>query len=138
MNQDRFIRGMHALRTIQKEAGDEVYRRLSEISPDFADMLVTYPFGDIYTRSGLDLRSREIATISALTVLGYASPQLSAHIRAGLNAGLSRDEIIEIIIQMSVYAGFPAAINAMYAAKTVFDENEDEPGSEQRSHDPVP
>ncbi|MBN1168039.1 MAG: carboxymuconolactone decarboxylase family protein [Methanospirillaceae archaeon] len=138
MERERFTRGMHALRTIQKEAGDEVYRRLSEISPDFADMLVTYPFGDIYTRSGLDLRSREIATISALTVLGYATPQLSAHIRAGLNAGLSQDEIIEIIIQMSVYAGFPAAINAMYAAKTVFDKDETEPVPQQGSPDPMP
>ena len=88
----------------------------------FADMLIEFPFGDIYSRQQLDIRSREIATISALTVLGYATPQLSSHIHAGLNVGLSKEEILEIIIQMSVYAGFPAAINALSAAKGVFDE----------------
>ncbi|RYE80058.1 MAG: carboxymuconolactone decarboxylase family protein, partial [Hyphomicrobiales bacterium] len=67
-----------------------------------------------------DLRSREIATISALAALGNAQPQLKVHIEAGLNVGLSRQEITEVLIQMAVYAGFPAALNGLFAAKEVF------------------
>lgn len=95
---------------------------LADIAPDFATYVIEFPFGDIYSRPGLDLRSREIATIAALTALGNASPQLKVHIHAGLNVGLSRDEITEVIMQMAVYAGFPAALNGLFAAKAVFAE----------------
>ncbi len=71
-------------------------------------------------RPGLDLRSREIATIAALAALGNAAPQLKVHIAAGLNVGLTRSEIVEILMQMAVYAGFPAALNGLFAAKEVF------------------
>lgn len=81
---------------------------------------ITPKIGDIYCRQGLDLRSREIAAIAALTALGNAAPQLKVHVRAGLNVGLTRDEIVEVMMQMAVYAGFPAALNGLYAAKEVF------------------
>ncbi|ABD06278.1 Carboxymuconolactone decarboxylase [Rhodopseudomonas palustris HaA2] len=93
---------------------------LAEIAPDFARYVIEFPFGDIYSRPGLDLRAREIATIAALTAMGNATPQLKVHIEAGLNVGLSRAEIIEIIMQMAVYAGFPAALNGLFAARDVF------------------
>ena len=83
--------------------------------------MIEFPFGDIYSRPGLDLRAREIATIAALTALGNASPQLKVHIEAGLNVGLSREEITEVMMQMAVYAGFPAALNGLFAAKEIFD-----------------
>ncbi len=95
---------------------------LADIAPDFATYVIEFPFGDIYSRPGLDLRSREIATIASLTALGNATPQLKVHIHAGLNVGLSRDEITEVIMQMAVYAGFPAALNGLFAAKAVFAE----------------
>jgi 4-carboxymuconolactone decarboxylase len=66
------------------------------------------------------LRAREIATIAALTAMSNATPQLKVHIEGGLNVGLSRTEIIEIIMQMAVYAGFPAALNGLFVAKEVF------------------
>ncbi|STV97062.1 carboxymuconolactone decarboxylase [Klebsiella michiganensis] len=75
---------------------------------------MSFPFGDIYARPGLDLRSREIATIAALTALGNAAPQLKVHIAAGLNVGLTQEEITEVIMQMAVYAGFPAALNGLF------------------------
>jgi len=93
---------------------------LADIAPDFAGYLFEYPFGDIYSRPGLDLRAREIATIAALAAMGNAAPQLKVHIEAGLNVGLQREEIVEILMQMSVYAGFPAALNGLFAAKEVF------------------
>lgn len=95
---------------------------MADIAPDFATYLFEFPFGDIYSRPGLDLKSREIATIAALTALGNASPQLKVHIEAGLNVGLSREEITETIMQMAVYAGFPAALNGLFAAKEIFAE----------------
>ena len=93
---------------------------LADIAPDFARYLIEFPFGDIYSRGDLDLRSREVATIAALTAMGNAAPQLKVHIEAGLNVGLSRQEIVETIMQMAVYAGFPAALNGLLAAKEVF------------------
>ncbi len=116
----RLERGRRALAEIDGEAGHRVIAALADIAPDFADYVFEFPFGDIYCRPGLDLRSREIATIAALTALGNAQPQLKVHIEAGLNVGLSRQEITEILIQMAVYAGFPAALNGLFAAKEVF------------------
>jgi 4-carboxymuconolactone decarboxylase len=97
-----------------------VVAALADIAPDFATYLLEFPFGDIYSRPGLSLRDREIATIAALAAMGNARPQLQVHIEAGLNVGLSREEIVEILMQMAVYAGFPAALNGLFAAKEVF------------------
>lgn len=117
----RYERGLEKLNEIDGQAGTNVIESLKDIAPDFADLLIEFPFGDIYSRPGLDIQSREIATIAALTAMGNATPQLKVHISAGLNVGLSKDQIIETIIQMSVYAGFPAALNGLFAAKEVFD-----------------
>jgi 4-carboxymuconolactone decarboxylase len=117
---DRFDRGLRALSEIDGRGGQKVIDSLADIAPDFSRYLIEFPFGDIYSRQGLDRRSREVATIAALTALGNAAPQLKVHIQAGLNVGLSRDEIVETIMQMAVYAGFPAALNGLFAAKEVF------------------
>ncbi|MFH6786518.1 MULTISPECIES: carboxymuconolactone decarboxylase family protein [Methylobacterium] len=118
--ESRLARGKRALAEIDGEAGHAVAAALADIAPDFATYLFEFPFGDIYSRPGLDLRAREIATIAALTAMGNAAPQLRVHIEAGLNVGLTREEITEIIMQMAVYAGFPAALNGLFAAKEVF------------------
>jgi 4-carboxymuconolactone decarboxylase len=118
--ESRLERGRRALDEIDGKAGHNVITALADIAPDFARYVIEFPFGDIYSRPGLDLRAREIATIAALTALGNASPQLKVHIEAGLNVGLSRDEITEVIMQMAVYAGFPAALNGLFAAKEIF------------------
>lgn len=123
-DETRFERGSRALAEIDGEAGENVINALSDIAPDLARYVIEFGFGDIYSREGLGLREREIATIAALTALGNATPQLKVHIEAGLNVGLTRDEIVEVIIQMAVYAGFPAALNGMFAAKEVFKEKE--------------
>ncbi len=119
---ERYERGLVNLKKVDAESGEKVVEILGKISEDFATYLIEYPFGDIYNRPGLDLRSREIATIAALTALGNARPQLKVHISAALNVGLTREEIKEIIIQMSVYSGFPSAINGLTAAEEVFNE----------------
>ncbi len=117
---ERYKKGWEKLKEVDGEAGEKVIEALKDIAPDLARYTIEYPFGDIYSRDGLSLRDREIATIAALTAMGNAAPQLKVHIKAGLNVGLTREEIMEIIIQMSVYAGFPAALNGAFAAKEVF------------------
>ncbi|MFB2826092.1 carboxymuconolactone decarboxylase family protein [Aeromonas veronii] len=118
--ENRYERGWEKLREIDGEVGESVVQSLQDIAPDFARYLIEFPFGDIYSRPGLDLKSREIAVIAALTALGNATPQLKVHIQGALNVGVSRDEIVETIIQMAVYAGFPAALNGLAVAKEVF------------------
>jgi len=118
--ESRLERGKRALSEIDGQAGHNVVAALADIAPDFVTYLFEFPFGDIYSRPGLGLREREIATIAALAAMGNAAPQLKVHIEAGLNVGLSRSEITEILMQMAVYAGFPAAVNGLFAAKEVF------------------
>lgn len=119
-NESRYERGLAKLREIDGKAGEHVLESLDGIAPDFARYLIEFPFGDIYCRPGLDLKSREIAVVAALTALGNAAPQLKVHIQAALNVGVTRTEIVETIMQMAVYAGFPAALNGLAVAKEVF------------------
>jgi len=116
----RYERGLEKLKEIDGEIGERVVASLADIAPDFARYLIEFPFGDIYSRPGLDLKSREIAVVAALTAMGNAAPQLRVHIQGALNVGVSREEVIETIMQMAVYAGFPAALNGLFAAREVF------------------
>ena len=118
--ESRYERGLAKLREIDGEAGERVLESLEGIAPDFAHYLIEFPFGDIYSRPELDLKSREIAVVAALTALGNAAPQLKVHIHGALNVGVSRAEVVEILMQMAVYAGFPAALNGLTVAKEVF------------------
>lgn len=114
-------RGLVTLETIT--GGTQSLRdSLAGVAPELADWIVDFAYGDVVSRPQLDLRSRELATVAALTALGNAAPQLRAHIKGALNAGCSPREIVEVILQMSVYAGFPAALNGIAAAREVFDE----------------
>jgi 4-carboxymuconolactone decarboxylase len=120
MTPSRYEQGLAKLNEIDGQAGVNVINGLRDIAPDFARYLIEFPFGDIYSRPGLDLRSREIAVVAALTALGNAAPQLKVHIEGALNVGVSQEEIVEVMMQMSVYAGFPAALNGLFLAKEVF------------------
>lgn len=127
--ENRYERGVRRLQEVDGSAGERVIESLADISPDFGRLIIEFGFGDIYSRPGLTLPQRELATIAALTALGNARPQLKVHLAAALNVGLSRTEIIETIIQMAVYAGFPAALNGLFAAKEVFAEHDGPPVS---------
>ncbi len=120
----RYARGWEKLREIDGQAGERVVASLADIAPDFAKYLIEFPFGDIYSRPQLDLKSRELGVVAALTALGNATPQLKVHIHGALNVGCTREEVVEIIMQMAVYAGFPAALNGLFAAKDVFAERD--------------
>ncbi|MCS6259917.1 carboxymuconolactone decarboxylase family protein [Shewanella baltica] len=124
MGNQRYVQGLAKLTEIDGEAGEKVISSLANICPDLGKYIIEYPFGDIYQREGLDLKTRELVTVAALTALGHCQPQLNVHINGALNVGCAPQEIVEVILQMSVYAGFPAALNGMFVAKAVFAERE--------------
>src|SRR3954471_1904526 len=101
-------RGRAMLEAVDGEAGIEVVDALARSFPEFAELVLEYPCGRIYARPQLGLRERELAVVAALTALGSAGPQLRVHIAAALHVGCAPAEIVEVVIQMSVYAGFPA------------------------------
>jgi len=115
-----YEKGLEKLREVDGEAGDKVLASLAGICPDLGRYIIEFGFGEIMSRPGLDLKSREIATVAALTALGTAAPQLKVHIGGMLNVGCTRQEVVEVILQMGIYAGFPAALNGIFAAEEVF------------------
>lgn len=119
---DRQVRGEENLERVDGEAGMRVVESLATSFPEFATYLLEYPFGDIYSRPGLGLRDREIAVVAALCAMGNAASQLRVHVHAALHVGCTPREIVEVVMQMSVYAGFPAALNGLAAVKDVFGE----------------
>ncbi|MEM9731860.1 MAG: carboxymuconolactone decarboxylase family protein [Pseudomonadota bacterium] len=101
--------------------------RYGHLLPGMAEGIVDFAYGRQYAREGLPLRDRYLATIAALTALGgQTKPQLKVNIAGGLKAGLSQKEIAEVIWQMSLYGGFPSAINGLNAALEVFEEHASE------------
>jgi 4-carboxymuconolactone decarboxylase len=119
---ERYERGWAALTALAPQKAQAVQDALADIAPDMGRFIVEFGYGDLFTRPGLDLASRQTATIAALTALGNAAPQLRFHIEAGLATGLSPEDIVEIIYVTTVFAGFPAGLNALAAAREVFAE----------------
>ena len=117
----RYEKGKEVLEGIQERSLEEIFKDLEDVAPDMSRFVVEFPYSEIYTRPEVDLKTRELCTVAALTVLGTV-PQLKDHIGAALNVGNTPTEIVEIIMQMSAYSGFPKAINGVVAAKEVFTE----------------
>ncbi|WP_442920561.1 carboxymuconolactone decarboxylase family protein [Massilia sp. S19_KUP03_FR1] len=113
-------RGEKTLANITGGAGKQVVDSLRDIAPDLGDWIINFAYGEVFSRPGLSLCTRELTTISALTALGNAQPQLKVHIDGALNVGCKPEEIVEVILQMAVYAGFPSALNGIGAAREVF------------------
>ena len=110
---DRYRRAIDIAERLFSRGLDQfLTSRVAEVAPDFARMAIEFPFGDLYSRNGLDLREREVTAIAALASLGHSN-QLRMHVAAALELGLSRGAIVEIMMQCAVYAGFPAALNAL-------------------------
>lgn len=122
MESHRYQSGLERIREIFGEAGVKVIEAIAETSPDFARLTVEFPYGDIYSRPALGTKTREIVTLSSLITLGYALPELRVHMIGALRTGCTRGEILEIIMQVAVYAGFPAALNALQVARELFEE----------------
>lgn len=113
-------RGVAALDVITGGESARQLQVLADLAPAMARWITDFAYGDVVSRPGLDLRSRELATVAALTALGNAEAQLKAHINGALNAGCEPAQVLEVILQMAVYAGFPASLNGLTAAREVF------------------
>lgn len=123
---DRKKNGLELMKVIfGNEAALSIEQDIKNISSDFLNFLQE-TFGDIYSDKTLDLKTKEIVVISTLITQKDTKPQLKAHIRASLRAGITREEILAIIRHLILYVGFPSAINALHTAKEVFEEANEE------------
>jgi 4-carboxymuconolactone decarboxylase len=120
----RFERGLEKLAEVDGAVGDQVIQSLKEIAPDLGRFIIEFAFGDIYTRSALDLKQRECITLASLATQGGTENQLRVHINGALNVGLTLEEIAETFIQCVPYVGFPRVLNAVAVAKEVFKKRE--------------
>jgi 4-carboxymuconolactone decarboxylase len=119
-DEERYDQGMGVRREVLSDAHvDRAIAGTSELTADFQDFITRVAWGDIWSRPGLDRRSRSVAVITALIALGHHE-ELAMHLRAGLRNGLTVDEIREIILQSAVYCGVPAANTAFRIANEVF------------------
>ena len=131
MSNERFERGSRKINELLPNGDQGVLKGLGKIAPDLANYVLEFIFGDLYARPGLELKIKQMLTITILTTLGNAKPQLAYHINCGLNIGISRQEIIDIMTHVAGYAGFPAALNGVTTAKEVFTER-DEKGLDKK------
>ncbi|HET7290760.1 MAG TPA: carboxymuconolactone decarboxylase family protein [Thermodesulfobacteriota bacterium] len=122
MSDDKYKRGLELLEKVSPGASKRTAESLNDIAPDMVRYMMEFVFGEVSSRPGLDMKSREITAMAALAALGTAPNQLKIHIKGALNCGCTRDEVVEVLIQVLVYAGFPAALNGIRLAKEVFQE----------------
>jgi 3-oxoadipate enol-lactonase/4-carboxymuconolactone decarboxylase len=116
-------RGMQVRREVLgDEHVDAAVERTSEFTAEFQDLITRYAWGEIWTRPGLDRRTRSAITLTALIALGHFD-ELRLHVRAALRNGLEEDEIKEILLQSAIYCGVPAANHAFAVAQEVLEDH---------------
>jgi 4-carboxymuconolactone decarboxylase len=124
---DRYKRGTAILRQVGGGNYDAPIRTLQDIAPALGRFTVEFGYGDVLSRPALGLKTRQLCTVAALAALGNAAPQLRYHIHAARNVGWSPREIVEVLILVTVYAGFPAALGSISATREVFELRADMP-----------
>ncbi len=120
----RLARALDVLEALEPGAPQRVQDNLEGFAEGATELILGYAFADIVSRPGLDLKTREMLTVAMLAAMGSAPAQLEFHMRAAMNAGVSKEELVEIVLQVSVYAGVPACMNAIAAAKKAFSDVE--------------
>jgi 4-carboxymuconolactone decarboxylase len=113
MRNERYQRGYETLCKLAGESGQKVVENIESFSPDFGKMMIEFGFGDIYSRPVLDLKQRELITLTSLITQGAGERQLYFHFKAALNIGWTVKELVEVIIHCAAYAGFPRAAAAL-------------------------
>ena len=111
-------RGLELLERLHGgHAGEAMVAEMANICPAFADMTIDWALGGVMARPGLDLLSRHFVLIASCVTLGHAQPQLRAHVEAALNIGATKQQIVEVILQLTFYAGGPAVRNSLVSIK---------------------
>jgi 3-oxoadipate enol-lactonase / 4-carboxymuconolactone decarboxylase len=122
MSDDTYAHGMEVRREVLGNAHvDRAIARTTPFTEDFQDLITRYAWGEIWSRPGLDRRTRSCITLTALIALGHHH-ELAMHVRAALGNGLTPDEISEVILQSAIYCGVPAANAAFGIAQDVLAE----------------
>ena len=119
---DYYEKGLNVLKEMTNEEGEKCIESMGNIFPDFKEKMISFGFGQIYSRPNLDLRTREVVTITTLITQG-AFEQLDFHIKAALKVGLKQEEILEIILHCAAYVGFPKACSALAIVGKIFENN---------------
>lgn len=114
-------KALELLRELDGDAPEKVKHNLDSFDSEATELILGFAFADIVSRDKIDLRTREMLTVAMLAAMGTAPGQLDFHIRAAMNIGVTREDIVEIIYQVAVYAGVPAAMNAISSARKAFD-----------------
>jgi 4-carboxymuconolactone decarboxylase len=126
MSKDKFEQGMNVRRSVLGDDHvEQAEANKTSFDADFQVYIVESVWGDIWSRPGMDKKTRHLLTIAMLAALGKEH-ELSLHIRATQNTGVTRDEVKEVLLQVGVYAGVPAANSAFAVAKRVYSEMEKE------------
>lgn len=115
---DRVARGMAQGEKMLGHRWEAIARGLRALDPVLADEVIGYAYGEVYPRPALDLRARELVSITALTIQGLG-PQLQTHVHAALDAGLREEELMECFLHMALYTGFPTALFGAAQAREV-------------------
>lgn len=126
---ERRRRGAACLVALLQEDEASYTSRFTAIAPAIGEWIIDFEFGDIFARPALGAHEKQLAIITMLATVGNRTDRLNRHIRGSLAAGLSKEQVIEALIQLSVYAGFPAALNAFAAAREAFEERSPVPAS---------
>jgi 4-carboxymuconolactone decarboxylase len=121
VDDDRYAAGMAVRRAVLGDAHvDRAGERTTTFTADFQDFITRYAWGDVWTRPGLDRRTRSCITLAMLATLHH-DDELAMHVRAALRNGVTVDEIREVLLQVAVYAGVPAANRAFAVAQQVLE-----------------
>ena len=125
MPQDLKERGVRLLERLHGgHAGGAMVAEMAQICPAFADMTIEWALGGVMGRPGLDLPTRQLVLIASCVTLGTAEPQLRAHTEAALSIGVTREQIVETILQLTFYAGGPAVRNSLVVLKDLLKESD--------------
>ncbi|MEK3885302.1 carboxymuconolactone decarboxylase family protein [Paenibacillus sp. PL2-23] len=121
MDSNAYAKGIEMLeRMVSPEIVEQTINKVAKFSPDFAQLIVEFPYGSIYSRPGLDMKQRALVAITSLITQG-AFGQLDFHVHAGLNAGLTPNELIEAVMNCVPYTGFPKAISGLFVIMQVLE-----------------
>jgi len=104
-------------------AGEAMVAEMADICPSFAEMTIDWALGGVMARPGLDLLTRQFVLIASCVTQGHAMPQLRAHVESALNTGATKRQIVEVILQLTFYAGGPAVRNSLVSVKDLLQDS---------------
>lgn len=131
MGDTQYERGEALLRKIDGDrVADNLIAAYRDVAPDFTRYLIEFAFGEIYARDG-DLKARELVAIATLATMGGCDPQLETHVHGAFNVGLTESQIVEAVMTLIPYIGFPKSLNAMAVVKRVVDKRCRQSGAQE-------